>query len=668
MRDTRLETYTSHDADLENDELLKYRALTESLLDCSADGILVLDRYGIVENLNQLAQILLGRASSEAIGKSVSDVFLAFDPETDEPIDLSSDEFRNPKLSKLSSTRAYLLKPDGSRASIAFQLKPKNSSDPDRPELSGALLFVTDQSQTEYKEAQIRLIATALKSIGEGVIITDKNWAKGDARILYVNDGFSEISGYTEIDVVGKGISLLHGKNTDFSIVEEMVLDIQAGRTAAGEMVGYKKDGTEFIMAWKVFPVYASGAEITNYVVIQRDVSQIRRLEQDLFQSQKMEAVGRLAGGIAHDFNNILAVILSFSDLILESKVEEDTNAKYLKEIRKAAEKATDLTQQLLSFSRRNKNLKPEVLDAIKVAQDMQKILRRLIPEDIEFAAQFSPTPVHVNLNRTALEQILINFTTNARDAMPNGGKISLSISACSAEEAAKHLPEHFDSCPCMLLSFQDSGMGIDEATQERIFEPFFTTKDTGKGTGLGLSTVYGIVRQANGHIELTSEIGKGTRFRLFLPQVAAKEIETKNEGAIPPASNLSSSNRETILVVEDDETMCDCISGLLVYHNYEVFSTNLAEDAIEFFDESNASIQLLITDLILPKMRGSELAERLVKKNPDMKVIFMTGYSEDVYGQFKLPKNATVLKKPFSLKGALATVQKLLHGDTKQS
>lgn len=251
---------------------------------------------------------------------------------------------------------------------------------------------------------------------------------------------------------------------------------------------------------------------------------------------------------------------------------------------------------------------------------------------------------------------------------MPNGGKISLSISACSAEEAAKHLPEHFDSCPCMLLSFQDSGMGIDEATQERIFEPFFTTKDTGKGTGLGLSTVYGIVRQANGHIELTSEIGKGTRFRLFLPQVAAKEIETKNEGAIPPASNLSSSNRETILVVEDDETMCDCISGLLVYHNYEVFSTNLAEDAIEFFDESNASIQLLITDLILPKMRGSELAERLVKKNPDMKVIFMTGYSEDVYGQFKLPKNATVLKKPFSLKGALATVQKLLHGDTKQS
>lgn len=665
MPDSFIEDPSTDSGPSTDAELSKAQTLADTLLESSADGIVVLDRYGVVERLNQLAQIMLGVTSSETIGKSVNEVFLAFDPETDEPIDLSSEKYRSPQL---TSTRACLIKPDRTRAPIAFQLKPKTSADPSRPELSGALLFISDQSQTESKEAQIRLIATALKSIGEGVIITDKNWVEGDPRILYVNDGFSEISGYTEIDVVGKGISLLHGKNTDFSIVEEMILDIQAGRTAAGEMVGYKKDGSEFIMAWKVFPVFASGSEISNYVVIQRDVSQIRRLEQDLFQSQKMEAVGRLAGGIAHDFNNILAVILSFSDLILESKEEVDTNAKYLKEIRKAAEKATDLTQQLLSFSRRNKNLKPEVLDAIKVARDMQKILRRLIPEDIEFDAQFSPTPVHVNLNRTALEQILINFTTNARDAMPDGGKISLSISACSAEEAAKHLPDHIESRPCMMLSFQDSGMGIDEATRERIFEPFFTTKDTGKGTGLGLSTVYGIVRQANGHIELTSEIGKGTRFRVFLPQVTAIETAEKDEGALTPATNLSSSNRETILVVEDDETMCDCISGLLVYHNYEVFSTNLAEDAIDFFDESNANIQLLITDLILPKMRGSALAERLVEKNPDMKVIFMTGYSEEVYSQFKLPEDATVLKKPFSLKGALTTVQKLLNSEAKQA
>jgi two-component system cell cycle sensor histidine kinase/response regulator CckA len=643
------------------DELAKFKTLTNALLESSSEGIIVLNRFGIVEHLNQVAQHLLGYDSEAALGKSINDIFNAFDPVTDEPIELSSERFRIPQL---SSTRAILEKPDGTRLSTAFQLKPH--ANPLKPELSGALLFLTDQSHTESTEAQIRLIATALKSIGEGVIITDKNWDGGDARILYVNDGFTEISGYTEMDVVGKGISLLHGKNTDHSIIEEMILDIRDGRTAAGEMVGYKKDRSEFIMAWKVFPVFGSQSEITNYVVIQRDVSQIRRLEQDLFQSQKMEAVGRLAGGIAHDFNNILAVVLSFSDLILENKDENDSDTKYLREIRKAAERATDLTQQLLSFSRRNKNLKPEVLDAIKVTKDMQKILRRLIPEDIEFDLRFTDRPVFVNLNRTALEQILINFTTNARDAMPDGGKISLSVSACSAEEAAEYLPEHIETRPYMMLSFQDSGMGIGAETQKHIFEPFFTTKDTGKGTGLGLSTVYGIVRQANGHIELASETGKGTLFRIFLPKVASKDVESEDEAEITPPTNLKSNERETILVVEDDETMCDCISGLLVYHNYEVFSTNLAEDALEFFEESNSNIELLLTDLILPKMRGSELAERLIKKNPEMKVIYMTGYSEEVFSQFNLPEGATVLKKPFSLKGALSAVQKILAKDAK--
>lgn len=656
MQDTRVESQTHAGSENGSDELIKARALTESLLESSSKGIVVLNRIGEVEQLNQVAQHLLGYDSENASGKSINDIFNAFDPSTGEPIKLSSE--------RLSSTRAILEKPDGSRVSTVFQLKPH--SNPPKPELSGALLFLTDQSHTESTEAQIRLIATALKSIGEGVIITDKNWEGGDARILYVNDGFTEISGYTEMDVVGKGISLLHGKNTDHSIVEEMILDIRDGRTAAGEMVGYKKDRSEFIMAWKVFPVYESPTEITNYVVIQRDVSQIRRLEQDLFQSQKMEAVGRLAGGIAHDFNNILAVVLSFSDLILENKDEDDTDTKYLREIRKAAERATDLTQQLLSFSRRNKNLKPEVLDAIKVTRDMQKILRRLIPEDIEFDLRFTDRPVFVNLNRTALEQILINFTTNARDAMPDGGKISLSVTACSAEEAAEYLPEHIETRPYMMLSFQDSGMGIDADTQKHIFEPFFTTKDIGKGTGLGLSTIYGIVRQANGHIELASETGKGTLFRIFLPKVASKDPEDGDEEEITTPTSLNSNDRETILVVEDDETMCDCISGLLAHHNYEVFSTNLAEDALEFFDESNSNIELLLTDIILPKMRGSELAERLLEKNPAMKVIYMTGYSEEVFSQFNLPEDATVLKKPFSLKGALSAVQKTLAKDGK--
>jgi len=629
-------------------------------MDNSQAGIVIIDREGRVESLNRLAINLLGSNLSQAVGQPVNEIFVAYEADSDERIDLASERYRNPQF---ESTRAYLKHSESNRRPISFQLRPNHN--PQHPEHSGALLYVRDLSQTENTEAQIRLIATALKSIGEGVLITDTNWQNGEARILFSNDGFSEITGYSEIEVIGKPISILNGPSTDLSIMEDMIEDLAAGRAAAGEMVGSRKDGSEFIMALKVFPVPGADGSISHHVAIQRDVSQIRRLEQDLFQSQKMEAVGRLAGGIAHDFNNILAVILSFSDLILDKADDDDPNRKFLTEIRKAAERATDLTQQLLSFSRRNKNLKPEVLDVIKVASDMQKILRRLIPENIQFNIRFQETPIYVNINRTAIEQILINFTTNARDAMPNGGEVTLSIVELSPEKAAQHLPEYIEARPYMALTFEDNGMGIDPETQRHIFEPFFTTKELGKGTGLGLATVYGIVKQSNGHIDLASEQGKGTRFTVYLPQVASKKIkETVKEE--PPPESFPPANRETILVVEDDETMCDCISGLLVYHNYEVFSTNQAEDALDFLEDSDADIRLLITDLILPKMRGSELAERLLKRYPNMEVIYMTGYSEELLGQFNVPESSTVMKKPFSLKSVLGNVQRALAAQNK--
>lgn len=643
----------------QDEDLLRAQTLADSLLEFSSDGVIAIDRTGLVEKINRLAQTVLGIDPARAIGASINEIFKAFDPHSDERLNLAEERYRNPQL---AHAQANLEKASGERIPISFHLKPNTNKV--RPELSGALLFFKDLSQIVTTETQMRLIATALKSIGEGVVITDTHWDTGDASILYANDGFSEITGYSDLEVIGKPISILNGPGTDQSVIDEMVKDIKAGHTAAGETVGYKKDRSEFIISWKVFPVYGAQDSITNYVVIQRDVSQIRRLEQDLFQSQKMEAVGRLAGGVAHDFNNILAVILSFSDLILDKTDEADPNRKFMTEIRKAAERAADLTQQLLSFSRRNKNLKPEVLDAVKVTRDMQKILRRLVPEDIAFNLRFAETPVCVNINRTALEQILINFTTNARDAMPNGGLMELAIYQCDAEEAEQLLPDYMDLKSYLVLSFQDNGMGIDPETQKRIFEPFFTTKEQGKGTGLGLATVYGIVKQSNGHIELSSETGKGTRFRIFLPVVESKAADIDETDDIATDS-LVSNERESVLVVEDDETMCDCLSGLLGLYNYQVYSTNQAEDALDFFEESHEDIKLLITDLILPKMRGSELAERLLKKNPNMKVIIMTGYSEELLAQFDFPRDAVLLKKPFSLKAALSSVQKLLNSPT---
>ncbi|MBK1878216.1 hybrid sensor histidine kinase/response regulator [Pelagicoccus mobilis] len=632
------------------EEQLANQSLADSLLEFSSEGIIVLDRTGTIQRANKQALGILSATETNVVGANISEAFRVTDPVNGQPINLADERYRNPQL---AHAQGNLQAAHGGYIPVSFHLKPN-------PEHAGAILFFKDLSETVTTENQIRLIATALKSIGEGVLITDTNWEHGDARILYTNDGFSQITGYSDIEVIGKPISLLNGPATDESVIEEMVQDIQSGQPAAGETVGYKKDGAEFIISWKAFPVHSPEGNVTNHVVIQRDVSHLRRLEQDLFQSQKMEAVGRLAGGIAHDFNNILAVILSFSDLVIDKIDENDPNRKFITEIRKAADRAADLTQQLLSFSRRNKNLKPEVLDAIKVTRDMQKILRRLVPENIQYNLRFSDTPVFVNINRTALEQILINFTTNARDAMPDGGQMELSIVSCDAEESEILLPDYMDPRAYMVLTFQDTGTGIDPETQKRIFEPFFTTKEQGKGTGLGLSTVYGIVKQVNGHIEVASEKGKGTRFRIFLPIVASKKAEDEDTDEGLP-ENLASTERESILVVEDDETMCDCISGLLGMYNYQVYSTNQAEDALDFFEESHEDIKLLITDLILPKMRGSELAERLLKKNPGMKVIVMTGYSEELLSQFDIPQDAVVLKKPFALKAVLTAAQKLL-------
>jgi len=638
----------------ENQRLLA-QSLADSLMDFASEAIIVIDRAGRVQRFNQNALALLDARAADLDGRDISEVFNAADPVTSQPINLEEGRYHNPQL---ADTQALLFRPDGPSKPISFRLNPLANQE--RPDLSGAILYLKDLSPQNSTENQIRLITTALKSIGEGVVVTDTNWDQGHARILYTNDGFTQITGYRYLEVVGKPISLLNGPSTDQAVIDEMISDIRSNRTATGETIGYRKDRTEFMISWRAFPVHGPGGETSNHVIILRDVSHLRRLEQDLFQSQKMEAVGRLAGGIAHDFNNILAVIPSFSDLILDQLHAEDPSAKFVSEIRKAADRAAELTQQLLSFSRRNKDLRAEVLDSAKVTRDMQKILGRLVPENIQYLVNLPDDPIHVSINRTQLEQILINFTTNARDAMPEGGKMELMIEACPAETAEMALPDYMEAKPYMMLTFEDSGVGIDPETQSRIFEPFFTTKEQGKGTGLGLATVYGIVKQANGHIELTSEPGRGSRFRIFLPMVEPQPSSPDDSGP-EIAETLATSGRESILVVEDDETMCDCISGLLGLYNYQVYSTNQAEDALDFFEESHRNVHLLITDLVLPKMRGSELATRLLKTNPDMKVIVMSGYSEEMITQFDIPEEAEVLMKPFSLKSMLSTVQKLL-------
>ncbi|TVR53718.1 MAG: response regulator [Puniceicoccaceae bacterium] len=630
----------------------------EPLLSQLTEPAFILDRAARVLWLNPPAGLLFGRRPGPAANPwPASELGLRCE---DSATPLGNPDFT--VLSKSGASRDVTFHGLDNRT-FRLELLPLilaiPSASPEAPP-PGAVFILRNRSGRATRESTVRLLAAALESLGEGVLITDAQFDHPGPKILYVNQGFTGITGYTPEEAVGRTTTFLEGEKTNRQAIEAGHADLGHGRPTSMEVVNYRKDGREAVLVWRSFPVHGPTGKITNFVSILRDVSQVRRLERDLFQSQKMEAIGRLAGGVAHDFNNLLAVILSFSDILLEQTAQNPDHQKYLSEIQKAARRAAELTQQLMAFSRR-RNLEPRVLDLNLVVREIRKILRRLITENISLVDRLCPEELFININRTALEQILINLTTNARDALPSGGEIFIETHKLSEEEAAATLPAFLTRGSYARVSFSDTGLGMDEETRSHIFDPFFTTKPIGKGTGLGLSTVYGIVRNAAGHIEVESQPGHGTVFHLYLPLVAAAPASAGEETAGSSAT-LRAEKRHTILVVEDDQTMCDCITSLLGLYNYEVLSTNRAEEALDQLRETPRRLDLLLTDLMLPKMSGADLAQTLRREQPSMKIIFMTGYSEDTVAGLEEFPGTALLRKPFSLKNVLQLVQQTLN------
>ncbi len=478
-----------------------------------------------------------------------------------------------------------------------------------------------------------------------------------DSTICYANRAFAQITGYRLEELLGQSARLLHGPKTDTEVTERMNAHYEAGNKARGESINYCKDGSEFTMQWQVFPVIQAGEKIAHTIGIHKDVSRIRRLEEDLLQAQKMDAVGRLARGIAHDFNNLLAVILSFSELLLENPDSQKSLTTFATEIHKAAKRAAGLTSELMAFSRRE-NPDPELLELGDVLSQMTRIIRRIIPENIEVEAHLPEEPIYVQINRAALEQALVHLTTNARDALPSGGRITIDLTSLSEDDVAKVLPEYSTPGSYAVISYADNGTGMTEETVSRVFEPFFTTKPVGKGTGLGLSTTYSTVKNSDGYINVESEVNKGTRVVISLPQKSI--VEEPSEAVEKPVHPLIA-HRVQILVVEDDENMRDCITGVLSIYNFKVFSAGSAEEALANFESKAGDIHVLLTDLILPKMNGSDLAQHFLAKNPEVKVLYMTGYDDETRRLDTLPGKAALLRKPFSLNQVLTTVQATL-------
>jgi signal transduction histidine kinase/CheY-like chemotaxis protein len=375
------------------------------------------------------------------------------------------------------------------------------------------------------------------------------------------------------------------------------------------------------------------------------ELTERKRAQEELVHARKMEAVGRLAGGIAHDFNNLLMVVLGNSELILTRLPGTDPNAANARDISSAATRAASLTQQLLAFSRKQV-LEPKVLDLNTIVVDVEKILGRLIGEDISLQLVLSPHLVKVKADRSQIEQVLLNLAVNARDAMPQGGKLIIETADVTYGQSTARQRPYLLPGQYALLKVTDTGCGMDAALQSRIFEPFFTTKGKGKGTGLGLATVYGVIKQSGGYILVESEVGKGTTFEVYLPRVEA-EVEGPAEGK--PLARLGRDHR-TILLVEDEHSLRKLILSTLRRIGYTVFEAQDAREALEIVGKSEIAIDLLLTDVVMPGMSGSVLAESLCAQRPEVRVLYMSGYTDgEIAPHGVLEAGTSILRKPFT-------------------
>ncbi|HVX65409.1 MAG TPA: ATP-binding protein [Bryobacteraceae bacterium] len=449
-----------------------------------------------------------------------------------------------------------------------------------------------------------------------------------DGRVASWNHAAEAVFGWTEQEVLGLPVPL--------SAPAEEVL------TGAGTRC-CRKDGTSVeLSVWRAPLRDATGA-VTGSITLAADVTYRKSLERQLQQSQRMEAVGRLAGGVAHDFNNLLTVITGYAYMLVEDLAGDPACRANAEEILRAVDRASALTKQLLAFGRRQV-AQPKVIDVNDLVLNIDKMLRRLIGENIELLTALSPDAGKIHADPAQIEQVLMNLVVNSRDAMPEGGRITVETANATfdGQQDRNLLPA--PPGQYVVLSVLDSGHGMDEETRAHIFEPFFTTKEQGKGTGLGLAQVYGIVKQSGGEIEVVSTPGQGTCIRLFLPRAFGAVAAAGREGPEAEASH----GTETVLVVEDQDEVRRLVSEVLEQRGYTVLSAPEPEDAIEICNAYTGPIELLLTDVVMPQMGGRELAEKATWIRPAMKVLFMSGYTEEAVAETGEPDFA-FLRKPFT-------------------
>jgi two-component system cell cycle sensor histidine kinase/response regulator CckA len=462
---------------------------------------------------------------------------------------------------------------------------------------------------------------------------------------LYNSPSYEKLLGYSQ-EELGKTSAFEQIHADDRQAVVDAAND--ARRTGMGRTVQYRirhKDGRWLTLESTASVVRNRDGEVEKLVVVNRDITERKQLEEQLYRSQKLEAIGRLSGGVAHDFNNLLGLMIGYSEALQDRIPPDDPYREAVDEIQNAGKRAAALTQQLLAFSRKQV-LEPRILNLNTIIQDVEKMLRRLLGEDIEMQLVLAPDTCSVKADRSQIEQVILNLVVNARDAMPDGGKLIIETGNWELDRSTVLRHPYVIPGPYAMLKVTDTGCGMDAALQSHIFEPFFTTKEKGKGTGLGLATAYGVIKQSGGYIWVDSEVGKGTTFRIYLPQVSAVAEAAPEVKAAPKVA----SERRTILIVEDERSLRKLTRKTLSDAGHNVFEAGDASEALEVSRKTKDTIDLLLTDVIMPGMSGKKLADVLIAERPGIGVLYMSGYTDgEIATHGILDEGTAILRKPFT-------------------
>jgi PAS domain S-box-containing protein len=522
-----------------------------------------------------------------------------------------------------------------------------------------ALALRAEELQRQQAEAALRASEERFRALVENssdaLLLLD-----AEGRVTYMTLSSQRHLGWKPEEIVGHSIfNFLHAEDRE-TMTERMSETLQNPSAPVTAEIRFQHgDGNERTM--EVVGVNRLGDPSVRAIVVKaRDITDRRRLEDHLRQVQKMEAVGALAGGVAHDFNNLLTAILGYCNLMLDDVPKEDPLRQDLEEIRSAGERAAALTRQLLAFSRRQM-LQPQIVDINILVRQLEKLLRRLLSEDIVLATALASDLHTVKVDPASIEQVLVNLAVNSRDAMPEGGQLTIETANIELDQVYADTHVTVIPGPYVMLAVGDSGQGIDAATKARIFEPFFTTKEQGKGSGLGLATVYGIVKQSGGYIWVYSELGHGTVFKVYFPVAESPASPAVGQGS---DADLKRQGWETVLLVEDEDAVRALAREVLRRQGYIVLEARHGVDALRLAERHTDDIHLMITDVVMPHMSGRELAERLCSVRPMMKVLFMSGYTDHAVMNRALTPGSSFLQKPFTPDGFARKVRQVLDAE----